>query len=328
MTSAALVSAGAAVLLRWQHALAARAAARRPASWCRSRPAGRSTSWRARCPSNWARSWAARCWSRTSPVPTAPSAPTEVLRADARWQHALDHQRRRGGDQPGAVRQAALRHAARLRAGVAGGQQRRAAGGQRRTTRPTDAADFVAPARKNSSPTRDGLVRHRQHSAPGDRAAGRLPPAASSLHVPYKGAAPAITDVMGGQVAGFFGDVPGPDRPGQGRQAASAIGIAVEQAPSGAAGCARRWRSRASRASTPINWYALFVSAKTPAADHRCPEQGGAPHGRRRRRCTTRLLQSGAEPADRRRRRNWPRWSRRDTDKWAQLIKAKNIKVD
>jgi hypothetical protein len=32
---------------------------------------------------------------------------------------------------------------------------------------------------------------------------------ANLLHVPYKGAAPAITDLMGGQVAAFFGDVPG-----------------------------------------------------------------------------------------------------------------------
>jgi len=30
----------------------------------------------------------------------------------------------------------------------------------------------------------------------------------SLLHVPYKGAA-ALSDVIGGQVAGFFGDVPG-----------------------------------------------------------------------------------------------------------------------
>ena len=29
------------------------------------------------------------------------------------------------------------------------------------------------------------------------------------LHVPYKGAAPVINDVMGNQVSGFFGDVPG-----------------------------------------------------------------------------------------------------------------------
>ena len=32
---------------------------------------------------------------------------------------------------------------------------------------------------------------------------------AKLLHVPYKGAAPAINDLIGGQVAGFFGDVRG-----------------------------------------------------------------------------------------------------------------------
>ena len=38
---------------------------------------------------------------------------------EARRQHSVDHQRGRGSDQPVAVREAALRHAARLRAGVA-----------------------------------------------------------------------------------------------------------------------------------------------------------------------------------------------------------------
>ncbi|MCY1547454.1 hypothetical protein D9M68_835180 [compost metagenome] len=32
---------------------------------------------------------------------------------------------------------------------------------------------------------------------------------ANVMHVPYKGAAPVINDVMGNQVSGFFGDVPG-----------------------------------------------------------------------------------------------------------------------
>ena len=32
---------------------------------------------------------------------------------------------------------------------------------------------------------------------------------ANLMHVPYKGAAPAISDLMGGHVEGFFGDIPG-----------------------------------------------------------------------------------------------------------------------
>ncbi len=32
---------------------------------------------------------------------------------------------------------------------------------------------------------------------------------ANLLHIPYKGAAPAITDLLGNQVGGFFGDIPG-----------------------------------------------------------------------------------------------------------------------
>lgn len=87
---------------------------------------------------------------------------------------------------------------------------------------------------------------------------------ANMLHVPYKGAAPAITDVMGGQVAGFFGDVAG------------LIG-AIRSGKLKAVGIADAKRhpllpdvpTLAEQGFPNIdtnNWYALFASAKTPPA--------------------------------------------------------------
>ena len=87
---------------------------------------------------------------------------------------------------------------------------------------------------------------------------------AKLMHVPYKGAAPAITDVMGGQVSGFFGDVPGVVGFIRGGKL-KAIGIAArvrhpllpdvptldEQGIGGV---------------ESNNWYALFAPAKTPPA--------------------------------------------------------------
>ncbi|APX73547.1 Argininosuccinate lyase [Achromobacter insolitus] len=71
-----------------------------------------------------------------------------------------------------------------------------------------DAADFV---KKSQAAT--------QSVAIGSSGIGSIPhltlemfadaSKANVMHVPYKGAAPVINDVMGNQVSGFFGDVPG-----------------------------------------------------------------------------------------------------------------------
>ncbi|MYZ41870.1 Bug family tripartite tricarboxylate transporter substrate binding protein [Schauerella aestuarii] len=72
----------------------------------------------------------------------------------------------------------------------------------------TDAADFVKRSQAS-----------KQSVAIGSSGVGSIPhltlalfqesSKANVLHVPYKGAAPVINDVLGNQITGFFGDVPG-----------------------------------------------------------------------------------------------------------------------
>lgn len=186
-----------------------------------------------------------------------------------------------------------------------------------------DAAEFVANAKKAKDPvamgsTGIGSIPHLAIEQLGDAAGVKF------LHVPYKGAAPAITDLMGGQVGGFFGDVPG------------LIGH-VKSGKLKALGMASRKRhpvlpdvktleEQGIHGVDTINWYAFFVSAKTPPAVVEALNKAtratlSTPAVR------DRLLQSGAEPAP-----STPQelatLLRQDTDKWAKLIKVKNIKAE
>ena len=183
-----------------------------------------------------------------------------------------------------------------------------------------DAAEFVANARRAAQPVAIassgvGSIPHLAMEQLADATHVKL------LHVPYKGAAPAITDVMGGQVAAFFGDVPGligHVRSGK----LKAIGIAAPRrhpllpdvptlAEQGLPGV------------DSDNWYALFASARTPPATIDALNQAV-----RRTLATAevsdKLVASGAVPAA-----SSPRelgaLVRRDTAKWGALIKAKKI---
>lgn len=142
------------------------------------------------------------------------------------------------------------------------------------------------------------------------------------LHVPYKGAAPAISDVMGGQVAGFFGDVPGLiGHVKSGRL--KPIGLASSTRHP-ALPDVKTFEEQGLKGIDTNNWYAIFVSSKTSPDNVarlnkalktvlESPETRG------------KLIALGAEPAP-----STPEalaaLLKSDTEKWAKLIKAKGIK--
>jgi tripartite-type tricarboxylate transporter receptor subunit TctC len=145
---------------------------------------------------------------------------------------------------------------------------------------------------------------------------------ANLLHVPYKGAAPAITDVMGNQVAGFFGDIPGLIGFIRGGKL-KALGIAAPKrhpllpdVPT--------LDEQGIHGVESNNWYALFAPSRTPRA--RVEELNGAvrrvlssePY-------RSRLIDSGADPmpggAD-----ALAALVKTDGGKWARIIRDKKIK--
>jgi tripartite-type tricarboxylate transporter receptor subunit TctC len=141
------------------------------------------------------------------------------------------------------------------------------------------------------------------------------------MHVSYKGAAPAITDTIGGQVNGFIGDVPGIlayVKTGR----LKALGVATEQrlpfmpeVPT--------LKEQGIKNVEAINWYGMFAPAGTPKAvidslNKAITEVMSSPEMK------AKMYDIGAEPAP-----NSPSafaaLIQRDTAKWGAIIKAKNI---
>jgi tripartite-type tricarboxylate transporter receptor subunit TctC len=144
------------------------------------------------------------------------------------------------------------------------------------------------------------------------------------LHVPFNGMAPALTNLLGGQVAGVFADVPavmGQIKAGR----LKALGMASRTRHPGLPEV-KTFEEMGFPAVDTNNWYAFFVSSKTPrpivdalnTATRRALADPAV---------ANRLLQSGAEP-----RATSPEEMaallRADTNKWAALIKARNIRLD
>jgi tripartite-type tricarboxylate transporter receptor subunit TctC len=185
------------------------------------------------------------------------------------------------------------------------------------------AAEFVANSKKARQPV-----------AMGSSGIGSIPhlailqlqdaSGANLLHVPYKGAAPAINDVIGGQLGGFFGDIPGLIGHVRGGTL-KAIGLASTQRHPALPEVKTLAEQGIPNVDTN-NWYAIFASAKTPPAVidnvNKALKRALDDKGLR-----DKLLNTGAEPVS-----SSPQelaaLLKKDGDKWARLIRAKNIKPE
>ncbi|MFT4269356.1 MAG: tripartite tricarboxylate transporter substrate-binding protein [Xenophilus sp.] len=186
-----------------------------------------------------------------------------------------------------------------------------------------DGAAFVAAARAAGQPltmasSGTGSVPHLAMELLADAAKVKL------LHVPYKGAAPAIADVIAGRVDGFFGDIPGLIgfiRSGRLKPIALAAERRHPLLPQ-----VKTYEEMGVPGVDSDNWYAVFASRNTP--------QAVVGHVNRALRATlehagvkARLMASGAEAAP-----STPgelaELLRKDSAKWSAVIRSRKIKAD
>ena len=144
------------------------------------------------------------------------------------------------------------------------------------------------------------------------------------LHVPYRGMAQAITDVVGGQVSGVFADVAAVLPQIQSGRL-RAVGIAAAQRHP-ALPDVPTFEEQGIAAVDSNNWYGLFVSAKTPdsvvadlnAAVRKTMENDAV---------QDRLVRAGTQPQASTQ-AQLKQVLDADTEKWGALIKANNIKPE
>ncbi len=144
------------------------------------------------------------------------------------------------------------------------------------------------------------------------------------LHVPYKGAAPAINDVLAGHVTGFFGDIPGLIayiNTGK----LKALGIAASKRhpllPN-----VKTFNEMGIPGVDSDNWYALFAAKGTSAADLERVNQA-VRRTLNNAQVRARLQASGAEPSPSTQ-AELAALLKKDTAKWSRVVKANNIKPD
>jgi tripartite-type tricarboxylate transporter receptor subunit TctC len=186
-----------------------------------------------------------------------------------------------------------------------------------------DAAEFVANTKAKKEPatfgsTGTGSIPHMAIEQFGDASGAKV------LHIPYKGAAPAITDLMGGQIAGFFGDIPGLIGHVRGGKL-KALGLAASRRHP-ALPDVKTLEEQGIKNVDTNNWYALFASIKTSAITLEALNKA-VRQTMDNPQLKDRLLKSGTEPAP-----STPKELaailKHDTEKWAKIIRAKNIRPD
>ena len=144
------------------------------------------------------------------------------------------------------------------------------------------------------------------------------------VHVPYKGAAPAITDVIAGHVDGFFGDIPG------------LVGFikSGKLKPIGIASPKRHpllpevktFQEMGIPGVDSDNWYALFTAKATPATEINRLNQA-VKRTLANEAVRSKLLASGAEPAASSA-TELALLLKNDTAKWGKVIRDKKIKPE
>jgi tripartite-type tricarboxylate transporter receptor subunit TctC len=144
------------------------------------------------------------------------------------------------------------------------------------------------------------------------------------IHVPYKGAAPAITDVMAGHVDGFFGDIPGlmgHIRSGKLKPVALASTRRHPLFPD-----VKTFQEIGVAGVDSDNWYALFTHKNIPAADleriNQAVRRTLAHDGVR-----SKLIASGAEPSASSS-AELSTLLKNDMVKWGRVIRDKKVKAD
>jgi len=184
-----------------------------------------------------------------------------------------------------------------------------------------NAVEFIALAKKGNltmGSSGTGSVPHLALEQLNDSANLKI------LHVPYKGAAPAITDVMAGHVDGFFGDIPGLISYINSNKL-KPIGLAAEKR-NAAIPDVKTFNEMGIKGVDTNNWYAAFVKAGTSKTDI---DRLSAAFNKivKQEPLNSKLTQGGSEPVG-----STPEelgnTLKKDIAKWTKLIKSKKITAE